>query len=84
MIAFFGMPGHLELLILGAMLLCAVGVPLGILVVILLVVRSSGAARPHSGANLTICPDCGQAISRLAESCPHCGRPTKVPADNQS
>ena len=26
---------------------------------------------------LEACPDCGNQVSTLAESCPHCGRPTK-------
>ena len=25
--------------------------------------------------NLIRCPDCDQGVSRLAETCPHCGRP---------
>ena len=26
------------------------------------------------------CPDCGGVVSHLAAACPHCGRPTDVPA----
>ena len=26
---------------------------------------------------LEACPDCGNQVSTLAQSCPHCGRPTK-------
>ena len=34
-------------------------------------------AAPHIEDNprLTHCPDCGGHVSRLASSCPHCGRP---------
>jgi predicted amidophosphoribosyltransferase len=27
--------------------------------------------------NLIACPDCDKQVSRIAESCPHCGRPLK-------
>ena len=30
---------------------------------------------PANNANLMGCPDCGQAVSRRAASCPRCGRP---------
>ena len=30
-------------------------------------------------ANLGPCPDCGHAVSRLAEACPSCGRPLRKP-----
>lgn len=29
----------------------------------------------ESNPKLTHCPDCGQHVSRLATTCPHCGRP---------
>lgn len=32
-----------------------------------------------SSANLAPCPDCGHAVSRLAETCPACGRLLKRP-----
>jgi hypothetical protein len=45
--------------------------------VIILVTRSAKSASPMRGPNLTSCPDCGQAVSRLAKACPHCGRPVE-------
>jgi predicted amidophosphoribosyltransferase len=33
--------------------------------------------RQHpNGPNLVRCPDCNLPVSRLATSCPHCGRPS--------
>ncbi len=32
-----------------------------------------------SSANLAPCPDCGHAVSRLAETCPNCGRLLRRP-----
>ena len=31
-----------------------------------------------AAANLIPCPDCGQMLSRLAESCPSCARPLRA------
>src|SRR6185437_2544978 len=28
-------------------------------------------------SNVLPCPDCGQTVSKMAEACPHCGRPMK-------
>jgi hypothetical protein len=71
------MPGHLELLVVGAILLLLIGIPLlAAALVIVLVLRSSrGASQGHAAANLIPCPDCGRGLSPLAESCPGCGRP---------
>lgn len=30
---------------------------------------------PVANSNLIICPDCGNSVSKLADSCPKCGRP---------
>jgi DNA-directed RNA polymerase subunit RPC12/RpoP len=30
---------------------------------------------PIANSNLVICPDCGNSVSKLADSCPKCGRP---------
>ncbi len=32
-----------------------------------------------SSAKLAPCPDCGHAVSRLAEACPNCGRLLRRP-----
>ncbi len=32
-----------------------------------------------SSAKLAPCPDCGHAVSTLAEACPGCGRPLRRP-----
>src|SRR5262249_22317802 len=37
-------------------------------------------ALESGGANLRPCPDCGRQVSRLAPSCPSCGRPFAAPA----
>ena len=68
-----GAPGHIELLIIGAICFLAVGVPLIILLIVLAVNR-----RPKEGnPNLRPCPDCNAAVSVHAESCPRCGCPLK-------
>jgi len=33
------------------------------------------AVKLKRGPNLESCPDCGGMVSRLANACPHCGRP---------
>ena len=65
------MPGPLELIIVGLMCLGALG---GIvLLVVLLSAKKSPGATPNP--NLYPCPDCGRHVSRLATTCPQCGRP---------
>ncbi len=34
-------------------------------------------------AKLAPCPDCGHAVSRLAETCPNCGRLLRRPAPRE-
>jgi hypothetical protein len=63
--------GWIELLIvLGILGLLAGGVVV-VVVVLATSKRPGGSANP----NLFPCPDCGRYVSRLAASCPNCGRP---------
>jgi hypothetical protein len=61
-----------------------VGVPLGAYWLYRSGRRASGST-PVKGddANpqLTHCPDCGRHVSRLAATCPHCGRPLAAEKD---
>jgi len=66
-LAFFGMPGWIEI-ILGLMCLGVLG---GFFAVVIVLTTKKASENP----NLAPCPDCGRQISRLAETCPHCGRP---------
>ncbi len=38
-------------------------------------VSPSPPRSPVIGSNLVTCPDCGNSVSKLADSCPKCGRP---------
>jgi predicted amidophosphoribosyltransferase len=71
MLAYFGAPGPLELLIILGMVLC----PLVVLIVVLRIARKSGAPR----ANPTPCPNCGGWIVGQANFCPNCGTPLTPP-----
>ena len=71
MLAVFGMPGSLELLIIGMLCLMAVGVPLLIIVVVMSLNRSGGG-RPAKP-----CPKCGMLAPEHGY-CPHCGTPTDM------
>ena len=64
MFAAFGMPGHLELLILALLGLFFVGVP----VLIVVIVLAANRRRQQS----TECPKCGK-MSPPSDFCPHCG-----------
>ena len=66
--AAFGMPGPFELLILAMI----VGVPIVVVVAVLAISTSKKTGPPMAG-NLTPCPDCGNAVSIRAQTCPHCG-----------
>jgi predicted RNA-binding Zn-ribbon protein involved in translation (DUF1610 family) len=59
----------LILLVLVVLALLVVGVVIA--VVVATTKRQSTLANP----NLFPCPDCGRQVSRLAKSCPNCGRP---------
>jgi hypothetical protein len=65
-----GMPGIPELIIIGFFLLVVVA----IIVAVILAVRI-GRKPTGQNPNLGTCPDCGNAISIHAKSCPKCGRP---------
>ena len=80
LVAFIGMPGPLELLILG--------VPcLGVIVVVVVVVMYAMTQSKKTGENssqnpnLVPCSDCGRLVSRLAANCPQCGRPLTPQSD---
>ncbi len=36
-----------------------------------------------SSTHLRSCPDCGHAVSTLAQTCPSCGRPFREPAPRE-
>jgi len=59
------------LMILGVLCLLVLGVVIVVVVVLTTSKRRSISANP----NLFPCPDCGRHVSRLAKSCPNCGRP---------
>ncbi len=59
-----------HLLILLVVLGVLVAVPVAIAIVVVMVARQRA-----DGANLVVCPDCRGRVSRLAPTCPHCGRP---------
>ncbi len=54
LIAFVGMPGPMEMIIIVGML----AVPLVLIVIVLAALRRSGS-NPAANPNLTPCPDCG-------------------------
>jgi len=62
-------PGPFELIIILFILALPVAIGIGVFVL----VRMTSSSR--RGGNLIPCPDCGQMVSRLAVSCPRCGRP---------
>ncbi|MDP6469071.1 MAG: zinc ribbon domain-containing protein [Pirellulaceae bacterium] len=64
MFAFFGMPGYIELLIIGMLGLVLVGAPLFVVVIVLLANRGQ--------QQTTECPKCGK-VSPQSGFCPHCG-----------
>ncbi len=68
MLAMFGMPGPLEMLIMGLLCLMMVGVPVIIIAVVLLVNRKSN---PHAAKP---CSKCGMLAPERGY-CPHCGMP---------
>jgi len=66
----------LHWLIIGVICIGAFGV---VMVAVLLAMWAGRSAAPKSGPNLDPCPDCGQMVSRLAKTCPRCGRPLHQP-----
>ncbi len=73
MLAFFGMPGPLELLIIGFIVL----VPAAIVVAVI-VAMSHSRNPPARNPNLEPCSDCGRQVSLRATTCPQCGRPLQT------
>jgi predicted amidophosphoribosyltransferase len=47
----------------------------GGIILIVHLIRNSGASHSPAGASLSPCPDCGRPLSPLATTCPQCGRP---------
>ena len=70
MLAFFGMPGILEIVLL---LMC-LAVFSGIVILVLVL----ATRRPSATPNLYPCPDCGRSVSVHADSCPQCGCPLQA------
>ena len=66
----FFMPGPMEIIIiLGVLTVPAVAA------VVAIVLAKKANRNVQNTANLVPCPDCGCLVSRLAKSCPQCGRP---------
>lgn len=63
------MPGPLELIIIGFIILVLA------IVVVLVVVLTRGGKATGDNPNLKPCPDCGQSVSIHATACPKCGCP---------
>lgn len=80
LVAFVGMPGPLEMLIIGVLCL---GVPAVAVVIVVFALAQSKRAgvNPAQNPNLVPCPDCGRFVSRLAPNCPQCGRPLTPRSD---
>ena len=72
MLAAFGMPGHLELIILGLLCLFTIGVPV-LVVVVLQLTKGKRATRQSA----IPCPHCGM-LAEPTNCCPHCGNPMNV------
>lgn len=68
MLAMFGMPGHLELLIIGLIGSMVIGVPIIIVFIAMWVSRSGLQSSPKP------CPKCGMLAPEHG-FCPHCGAP---------
>jgi endogenous inhibitor of DNA gyrase (YacG/DUF329 family) len=45
--------------------------------------KSLNLVKTMSSTALVPCPDCAHSVSRLAESCPSCGRPLRKPASRE-
>ncbi|MFV1968363.1 MAG: hypothetical protein ACC628_23300 [Pirellulaceae bacterium] len=73
---FFGVPGPLEVLIVGLLFIVVLVVPIAVLVTLLVANRRNRNAQTEN-PNLQPCPDCDRYISVRAASCPHCGAPNK-------
>ena len=71
MLAYFGAPGPLEMLILGIMCLGFLALVVALVLVVVM------ASRQNRGA--VACPHCGAPMPPWAEFCPNCGRPMKQP-----
>ena len=72
----FGMPGIQEIVVI-AILFLLLATPLIVVGIVLYIVKLKSQDKAAQ-SNLYPCPDCGKLISRLAESCPHCGRPARI------
>jgi hypothetical protein len=67
----------LHILILLAIAGLFIGVPVLIVLLCVSSNRRNSGIHDFNNPNLTPCPDCGKYVSRLAVSCPNCGRPLK-------
>jgi hypothetical protein len=76
LLGFFGI-GPLELIIL-LFLLALLTVGVGGAIAVAVIVSRKSQANP----SLTSCPDCQRSVSRIAVTCPGCGRPLSVPPTN--
>ena len=67
----FGL-GIWDLVMLVVALAILAGIVAAIAFAVYLLVRRT---QPPMAGNLLACPECGGGVSRLANACPHCGRP---------
>ena len=74
-LAVFGL-GMQEILIFLVMLGVFVAALVIVIIAVLAMQKKSKQGNAQGNPNLVACVDCGGAVSRLAESCPHCGRPS--------
>lgn len=59
----------------GLLILLLVGLLAAIVAAVVVILVVSRKKNPPSNPNLIPCPDSGRHVSRLAKSCPQCGRP---------
>ena len=69
--------GLRELLVVGV--ICGVFSAV-MIALVMIVVASARKNRTYASTKLTPCPDCNQAVSTRAQTCPRCGAPLKSSA----
>jgi predicted amidophosphoribosyltransferase len=75
MFAFMSLESPMHWLMLLLICITLLAIPAAAIIVVVIAIRRSAGP---SGRNLVPCPDCGNKVSRLAKTCPRCGRPLVV------